>query len=735
MQTVNGNPAAGARLQNAFTRTVHAEKDLKYWGGMPPFTEGLDHWFWDKLSIIEPPLKRDFTVGLGYLDKSSGSYSITLNLYGQTNTGQNPDHHTRVYVNNTSVDDFTWDGQTALTRTVTNISPDIFVDGDNVISLEAVADTGATVDSYYVNWLDVACRNRYRAEKDIIRFHNDGTGTLKFSITGFSSTGLWSFDVTDPFTVKRITTNTVYQSGSQYGIDFQDTLTENRTYYTIGENAFSSAASLSADEESVLSAPRDAVDYIIITHAGFSDRIQELKSYRQSKGLQVEVVKVQDIYDEFSFGVKDARAIKDFLTYAYQNWNRTGHPAYVLLVGDTTIDYRDDLGLYAQGQEDFVPTYLYQTQQLGDTPTDNWFACVNGSDYLPDMIIGRLCVKTDDDLRHTIDKIKKYEAEKSAAWCGNVIFAADNEPIFESLSDSLVGMLPEGFNAVKVYLSQYENVGAATEDLVARINSGAVITNYTGHGSTDNWSGEFLFHTEDSKDNIPRNDVDLLNNGEQLTFIISLNCLNGFFASPFDGYSLAEEFMRSENRGAAACLSPTGLGYPSEHQVLAKKIFTGFFEDENNIAGSLVTGSKIEAYTQINSRDIIETFTLFGDPAMQLKLVTGGDFTAFKTIAPGDNETLPPLPLPTFTWGRGLYERFKVQFSPQPAFAPESTITAPLFPLRFISADSYTPNIFIWAFVHILAAQNSTMYWRVAAYDENFNQIAATEPENFILQR
>ena len=69
-----------------------------------------------------------------------------------------------------------------------------------------------------------------------------------------------------------------------------------------------------------------------------------MKDYRASRGLGVEVVKIQDIYDEFSYGLKDARAIKDFLGYAYNNWNSNGHPTYVLLVGDASLDYRDDCG-------------------------------------------------------------------------------------------------------------------------------------------------------------------------------------------------------------------------------------------------------------------------------------------------------------------------------------------------------------------------------------------------------
>ena len=95
----------------------------------------------------------------------------------------------------------------------------------------------------------------------------------------------------------------------------------------------------------------------------------------------------------------------------------------------------------------------------------------------------------------------------------------------------------------------------------------------------DNWSGEFLFHTPDDKDSIPRNDVNRLTNGSMLTFVMTLNCLNGFFPNFLDQYSLAEEFVRAQNKGAIACLASTSLGYTSEHEVLAENIFNLIYND------------------------------------------------------------------------------------------------------------------------------------------------------------
>lgn len=735
MQQRIGTPGSGEAQQAWFQTTHHFEKDLLYWSNIPPYAEGVDHWFWDRLSIIEEPLKKDFFVTLGSLAKNAGTYTITVNMQGQTGTKLNPDHHTRVYVNDNLAGDFTWDGQIELTQDITGISPALFKDGENTITIEAVADTGATVDSYYINWIEVTYYASYTASDDRLMFYNQKNGTIGFTVSGFNASDIVCLDITNPVEPVMITGASLVGQAPSVSYRFRDAVTDKTPYYIASLQGMRTPREMYVDTPSYLATSRMDVDYIIITHEDFYDSVQELKAYRESKGLNVEVVKIQDVYDEFSYGIKDAQAIKDFLTFAYNNWNINGHPTYVLLVGDASLDYRDDLGLYAQGKIDYVPTFIYQTNEFGNTPTDNWFVCVSGSDYLPDMLIGRISVKSSTDLKNVITKIKTYEQTQPAAWCGNVILAADNETIFESISDTLAAMIPDGFQAKKVYLDTYPSVSSANADLIAKINAGALITNYAGHGHIDEWAAEYLFHTNDQRKNNTRDDLTKLTNRDKLTFLITLTCLNGYFPYWADDYSLAEDFLRVENKGAIACFSPTALGFPSEHSVLARRIFSGLFEDGTTIVGSLVTTAKIGSYSQINSRDIVETFTLFGDPATELKLVSGSDFKAFRTLTPEEGDTLPFMPLPTFTWGPGLYNRFKVQFSSTVDFTPETTITAPLIPMRFITASSYRPPLLIWLFVNVMAGQSGQMYWRVAAYDENFDQIATTDPSRFMLQR
>jgi hypothetical protein len=114
-----------------------------------------------------------------------------------------------------------------------------------------------------------------------------------------------------------------------------------------------------------------------------------------------------------------------------------------------------------------------------------------------------------------------------------------------------------------------------------------------------------------------------------------LTCFNGYFPNIADKYSLAEEFVRVQDKGAIACLASTGFGYTFEHSVLSEKIFNRLFTDGDRIVGSVVYTGKINAYNQIQSRSILETFTLFGDPATALKEA----YTEVDT----DNDSIPDV--------------------------------------------------------------------------------------------
>ena len=95
-------------------------------------------------------------------------------------------------------------------------------------------------------------------------------------------------------------------------------------------------------------------DYIIISHPDFLSQAQELANIHESENqFNVKIVTPEMVYNEFSSGIQDPSAIRDFMRHLRLSSGNIRKPAYLLLFGDASYDYKDRI----QGNTNFVPTY------------------------------------------------------------------------------------------------------------------------------------------------------------------------------------------------------------------------------------------------------------------------------------------------------------------------------------------------------------------------------------------
>ena len=118
----------------------------------------------------------------------------------------------------------------------------------------------------------------------------------------------------------------------------------------------------------------DAAHIVYIAPAQFISALQPLVALRQTQGYTVKVVDVQDIFDAWSYGMADPKAIRNFLRFAGGHWNPA--PLGVVLVGDGTSDPRDYLGYHGGN---FIPPYMAPVDPwIGLVPCENCFAQLDG---------------------------------------------------------------------------------------------------------------------------------------------------------------------------------------------------------------------------------------------------------------------------------------------------------------------------------------------------------------------
>jgi hypothetical protein len=163
----------------------------------------------------------------------------------------------------------------------------------------------------------------------------------------------------------------------------------------------------------------------------------------------------------------------------------------------------------------------------------------------------------------------------------------------------------------------YPTTTTVSSQVVTAINGGRLIVNYIGHSSQQEWSHEGGFFGL-----FTPNEVSGLANASRYPVMLSMTCLDGYFHNPDPAFSsLAESLVRLPNAGALASWSATGLGVASGHDRLDK----GFFRAVTGLgirqigAAVMIAKADLKAYSSFNL-DLLDTYTLFGDPASRLAL-------------------------------------------------------------------------------------------------------------------
>ena len=533
----------------------------------------------------------DQMLTLRHLDPtSSDQVEVEVALQGVSDQGAG--HSVRVLVNGLQVGKLAFSGQSHKAQKFT-ISRGLLIEGDNIVTL--AAETGDS-DVSLVDYIRVTYPHTYASDQDSLRM---SVASGSQTIEGFSDATVRVFDITDPGSPVELNGNVVFQGGSHV-VSIETVGQGARTLLALTEGRIKTPASISLNEPSNLRNKKNNADLLIITRREFFSALEPLMALRESQGLRVQTIDIDDIFDEFSNGERSPQAVRDFLSTATTTWKR--RPSFVLFAGHASLDPRNHLGF---GDSDLVPTKLIDTGFM-ETSSDDWFVDFN-DDGLPELATGRLPFRTQNEAVTMVSKILSYERSRPATEALLVADANDGFD-FEAANTLVRDMLPTSLKVNRIDRGRLDNAAAKTA-LIDAINRGQKIVNYMGHGSVNQWKGDLL--TND--------DATGLTNADRLSLFVMMTCMNGYFQdASLD--SLAESLLKAERGGAAAVWASSGMTSPDAQAHINQQLYLSLFGGGSTKNQTFTLGeATMRAKAATGDADVRRTWVLLGDPTMRLK--------------------------------------------------------------------------------------------------------------------
>lgn len=620
-----GMPLAAPWAEQTFEENREYTPD-RFTSGIPVGRDG-DRWVWDYLvGPARAPMTYTFS-----LTAADSLASVTLWLIGYTAT----DHRWAVQVNGTAIGEVAWSGRTAVTATLP-IPPNVLLKDNNTLTLRSVVTEGAWLDAFAVRYarstvpagVSVTFGETASAPPSsalpsmshhlylplVLRGAQIGARAYRVAL---AAPGPYrAYDITDPLRPVRLTGFRVDGSTITLG----DPGDMPRRYFVVAESGIRAPDRIRPREDVWgfhTTGGAIGADYLIITHPAFAGALGPLIDLRRSQGLTVTVANVLGVYDTYGDGRPDPEAIRRFIADMYAHGNP--RPSFVLLVGDGSFDPRQ---YRSTSPPTWIPPYLADVEPYSsETAADNRYVCVDGDDNIPDLLLGRLPVGSAEEARAMVEKIVRYEtAPLPGGWNANVVLVADDQDAagdFRALSDAAAAYVTAPFTTTRRYCSGTEpgesdcpdaDAEAIRSALPSDWNRGALLIQYAGHASWQQWAVERFFHLDD---------LPALFNSRRLPVVAEMTCFTGAFHRP--EATLDEDLLLLPDSGAVAAWGPTGLGVGAGHRRLSEGFFRAVFSDTVGTVGEAALAGKLNLLGAAQGQEMMDTYNLLGDPALRFQ--------------------------------------------------------------------------------------------------------------------
>ena len=535
----------------------------------------------------------------------------------------------------------------------TSINDPILVSGDYFTGEIMVSNSNISVDLNYNNngnpssvaYLDYislegTCDLNYNGDQFIFYNKNvvDLSGIAQYNITNANSiSNIW--EITDLNNVSEI-----FIDGSESTVSFKALLGEEKRYIAFNQESFYEPiiegetnlenqdlkSNIFLDDQNQF----QDLDYLIICRSDMlyeAERLAQIN--RDFNNLNVKVVTLEKIYNEFSSGNQDIAAIRNFVKYIYFNASdESRRIKYLCLFGDASFDYKDRISQ----NTNIVPSwYSLNSYSLASSyVSDDFFGMMDNSEGMMensdklDIAVGRILADSPQRATDLVDKISSYyNANSYGDWRNKLIVISDDvdepwESIIQGTSNSLADLITDNkpfFNVKKILSDAYVQESSSGGERYPEVNNaiidgielGALVVNYFGHGGEDGLARERIFDKIDATE---------LSNENKLNCFVSVTCEFTKFDNP--GRNTAGEFLYwNKNGGAIALITTTRQIFVSVgvnfNLTLENYLFSLNSDNYHTMAEALRLTKNDPSISGSDQRRLV---FFIGDPAMKLAI-------------------------------------------------------------------------------------------------------------------
>ena len=354
---------------------------------------------------------------------------------------------------------------------------------------------------------------------------------------------------------------------------------------------------------------RAEAQYLIITVPELEEQAKTFAEWKKQKGLTTAI--------EVLPHNPTVTTVKEVIQKYYPG------VVYVLILGDHTL-------IALKQSADRHPLGRERCRQLGladgSVPSDLFYSCLEGDDYYPDVVVGRIPAGNVEEANLLINKIMGYQKNppqgkwlKRFVLCGEFqyqyskkntaerLFCETAFTIWNSLKDKYefptqtIGTGSYGLGHAEYYFrtpadpNNMDKPGSyrskindknppvvecrmpdewvknivsdtdAKKNTLAFWKEGAFLVQHRDHGGETGWG----------KPSLGKNDVSNLDNGDKLPVLFSINCLTG--AMDYSSDCFVEAALKNANGGAVSAIGSTRVSYSWWNDRLCDGFYTCLF--------------------------------------------------------------------------------------------------------------------------------------------------------------